>query len=26
MIWIDAPMHTAWLQHNEPGAGLGQLQ
>jgi len=25
-IWVDAVHHTAWLQHNEAGAGLGQLQ
>lgn len=25
-IWVDAGHHDAWLQHNEPGAGLGQLQ
>lgn len=25
-IWIDAPMHDAWLQVNEPGAGLDQLK
>lgn len=25
-IWIDAPHHDAWLQHNEPGTGLGALQ
>jgi hypothetical protein len=26
MMWLDAPMHDAWLQNNEAGAGLGQLQ
>jgi hypothetical protein len=26
MIWVEAGHHDAWLQHNEPGAGLGQLQ
>jgi hypothetical protein len=25
-IWVDAPHHDMWLQHNEPGSGLGQLQ
>lgn len=25
-IWIDAAHHDGWLQNNEPGTGLGQLQ
>jgi hypothetical protein len=25
-IWVDAVHHDSWLQHNTPGAGLGQLQ
>jgi hypothetical protein len=26
MLWVDSAHHDAWLQNNEPGAGLGQLQ
>jgi hypothetical protein len=25
-IWVDAAHHEGWLQNNEPGAGLSQLQ
>lgn len=25
-LWVDAPMHDAWLQVNEPGTGLSQIQ
>jgi len=25
-IWVDSVHHDAWLQHNQPGAGLDQLK
>lgn len=25
-LWVDAPMHDLWLQHNQAGAGLDQLK